>query len=127
MAGESKGSKEAVVETVQRTCPFLLANHGWKCELGATKGLGLHRTNEFQQDRASENRTYTALVQRLFTLISPYALLYRSLVVSHFYCWSVVLFGSADVNYEVRYVIWKAVGEFPGNKLYNLAVIAAKI
>lgn len=105
MAGESKGSKEAVVETVQRTCPFLLANQGWKCEPGATKGLSLHRTNEFQQDRASERRTYTASVQRLFPLISPYVLLYRSLGVSHFYCWSVVLFGSADIHVEVRCVI----------------------
>lgn len=51
VAGESKGSEEGVVETVQKTCPFLLANPGWKCELGATKGLSLHRTGEFQQDR----------------------------------------------------------------------------
>ena len=49
VAGESKGSEEGVVETVQKTCPFLLANRGWKCELGATKGLTLHRTSEFQQ------------------------------------------------------------------------------
>lgn len=68
VAGESTGSEEGVVETVQKTCPFLLANRGWKCELGATKGLSLHRTSEFQQDRASEKtgllRTYTASVQQ---------------------------------------------------------------
>lgn len=68
VAGESKGSEEGVVETVQKTCPFLLANRGWKCELGATKGLSLHRTSEFQQDGASEKtgllRTYAASVQQ---------------------------------------------------------------
>lgn len=41
---EIKGSEGGVVETVQKTCPSLLANRGWKCELGATKGPGLHRT-----------------------------------------------------------------------------------
>lgn len=54
VAGESIGSEGGVVETAQKTCPFLLANRGWICELGATKGLSLHRTREFQQDRASE-------------------------------------------------------------------------
>lgn len=43
---ESKGSEGGVVETVQKTCPFLLANQGWKCELGATKGPSLHRAGE---------------------------------------------------------------------------------
>lgn len=46
VAGESKGSEGGVVETVQKTWPFLLANRGWKCERGATKGLSLHRTSK---------------------------------------------------------------------------------
>lgn len=29
--------------------PFLLANQGWKCELGAMKGLNIRRASEFQQ------------------------------------------------------------------------------
>lgn len=49
LAGESNGSKGGVVETLQKTCPFLLPNRGWKCELGATKGLTLHRTNVLRQ------------------------------------------------------------------------------
>lgn len=73
VAGESKGSEGGVVETVQKTCPFLLANRGWKCERGATKGLSLHRTSGFQQgqrvvqDRASKKtgllRTYITSAQ----------------------------------------------------------------
>jgi len=49
VAGESKGSEGGVVETVQKTCPSPLASQGWKCELGAMKGLSLHRAAEFQQ------------------------------------------------------------------------------
>lgn len=45
-ARESRGSQEGVVESGQKTWPSLLANPGWKCELGATRGLSLHRASE---------------------------------------------------------------------------------
>lgn len=66
VAAGSEGSEGGVVETVHRTCLFLLAERGWKCELGATKGLRLHRTGEFLQGRAgAENKHLQKQIQSL--------------------------------------------------------------
>lgn len=57
-APTQRGHGRVLEGGVQEMCPLLLANRGWKCELGATRGLVLHRTGEFQQGRGGMGGIY---------------------------------------------------------------------